>query len=107
MSVTATTPEYIRLLSIDERAAAMKLGASIKLAQHCGLSKQAAISLTADGAMKTVALVSLVGGIPLGVAAHLVGQKLSKDSQRQKELKEKIKYYREATRTLGSGLPGQ
>jgi len=99
-------PEYIRLLSIEERAAAMKLGATLKLSEHGMSAKEAAVQLSAGGAAKTIAIAALVGGIPLGIAAHIVGRRLTAQKQKERELQSRIDYYREATRGLEAGLSG-
>lgn len=101
-------PEYIGLLTVEERSAAMRLGAHMKLAEHGALYKQAIspVQLSASGTAKAVALTALIAGIPIGAAGHAIGRKVSKDSRKQKELKERIRYYREATRGIHSGLAG-
>jgi len=99
-------PEYIQLLTKEERAGAMKLGAMMKMAQ-AGMrpsEKAAAIAVSPGGVAKTIIAVSLLAGIPVGIAAHVVGKQINKQRAEEKELKEKIKFYRNATQTMESGL---
>lgn len=97
-------PAYLKLLTPAERSASMKIGAAMKYAEF-GV-KQSALTdvLSPDNAMKAIVAVSLLGGIPMGVAAHIVGRRLTGTENREQELKEKIKYYRNATRGLETGL---
>ena len=107
-------PEYITLLSPAERAGAMKLGALMKLAD-AGIRaddiddriKSAGVSVSPSGIAKTIAIVSVLGGVPLGAAAHIVNRSIADQKNKEIELKEKIKYYRDATQGLETGLAGQ
>jgi len=100
-------PPYIALLTPQERAASVKLGAMMKCSE-LGI-KQSAISevINPSNAMKAVAAVSLLIGVPMGVAAHVIGRRVTGVENREKEMKEKIKYYRNATRGLETGLETQ
>ncbi len=90
---------YTQLLTQEERAAGIRAGAAL-------IAKQAAFSPTAASAniMKAVAATALITGIPLGIAAHLVGRHLSADRLKERELKERIGYFRDATSTMERGL---
>jgi len=91
----------------------MKMGAMMKFAEHGvrpsqidGLVKSGAIDLSPGNIAKALVAISLLGGIPLGVASHAIGKHLTQEQTRERELKEKIKFYRQATRGLESGLAG-
>jgi hypothetical protein len=60
--------------------------------------------MSPGGAAKAVAIVALLGGIPLGVASHVVGRQLTQQKRKEQELQARIDYYRNATRGLESGL---
>jgi len=102
-------PGYTKVLSADERMACMRFGAMLKCSEH-GLTedgvkdvvKAATISL-ADSA-KAVAATAVMSGIPIGVIAHIVGQHISGQRAQERELEEKVKYYRNATQGLNAGL---
>ena len=100
-------PRYIELLTMEERAGAMKLGATLKLAE-CGIHpsrvKEAAIAVSPGGMAKTMITVSLLAGVPLGVVAHAIGRHVTQQNTKDKELQEKIRFYRDATNTLETGL---
>jgi hypothetical protein len=103
-------PEYIKLLSPAERAASMRMGALMKFAEYGvpqdkidHVVKQAAINLSPT---KLLLTVSLLGGIPLGVAGHLIDRKITEQKAKERELREKIKFYREAAGGLERGLAG-
>jgi len=100
---------YIELLTPAERAGAMQLGATLKCAEHRipmaevdSVLKTAGIS--AEGVAKAIAVTSVLAGVPMGVAAHVINKRVTNQKQKELELKEKIKYYRNATQGLESGL---
>lgn len=102
-------PGYTKVLTQGERMACMHFGALLKCAEHgydekaiADFVKHATISL-ADTA-KAVAAVAVLSGIPIGVVAHIAGQHISGERAKEKELNEKIKYYRAATQGLNTGL---
>jgi hypothetical protein len=106
-------PEYTQILTPAERAAAMRLGAVMKFAafgvrpsQIDGLVKSGAIDISPGNVAKALIAVSLIAGIPLGAASHVIGKRITEQKAKERELKEKIKDYREATRGLESGLAG-
>ena len=104
-------PEYTKLLTPAERAASMRLGALLKCAEH-GIPpdkidetiKTAGIDVSPGGIAKAVFLTAILGGVPLGVAAHAIGKRITGEKTKERELKEKIRFYREATRGLEQGL---
>ena len=105
-------PKYTKLLTIQERSECMKFGAAIKLAEYgatpAQFLKQAAglgtLMAVPAGASKAVVALALLSGIPLGIAAHIVGKKITEEQNNEKELKEQIKYYKGTTGALESGL---
>jgi len=106
-------PLYTQLLSREERAAGMRMGAVMKFAEHGirvdeidGVMKSAAVNISPGGAAKAVAAIALLTGIPLGVAAHAIGKRLTEQRTQEEELKHKIDFYQEATRGLETGLAG-
>jgi hypothetical protein len=100
-------PAYISLLTPGERAASVKIGAMLKCSELGIKQSQVSDVLSPSNAMKAIAVASLLGGVPLGVAAHIIGRRISGVENREKEMKEKIKYYRNATRGLETGLESQ
>ena len=100
-------PIYTQLLSPAERAQCMKLGAAVKLASH-GHTKVAEGGvfsiLNPANVAKAVMGVSLLGGIPLGIAAYTIGKRINDQKQQERELIERAKYYRNATGGLERGL---
>lgn len=107
-------PGYITQLSKEERAGCVKFGALLAFAQSGivpseidGFCKKAGLNDYLDTAGKAVLAVSLIGGIPVGVAAHIVGRRINQQSMKEKELQEKLKYYHSATGSLEQGLEGR
>jgi hypothetical protein len=107
---------YTQLLSKSERAAAMKFGAALALQQsgvplrHADNVKQAfqmpSVSGALDNVSKAIVATSLIAGVPIGIAAHMVGRGISSNRRKEREQLARIKYYRDATRQLESGLTG-
>lgn len=104
-------PGYTKVLTADERMACMRFGALLKCAEHglnssqiSELVKTATISLT-DTA-KGIASLAILSGIPVGVLAHIAGQHITGQRAKERELEEKVKYYRNATQGLSTGLKG-
>ena len=100
-------PAYISLLTPGERAASVKMGAMLKCSELGIKQSDVADVLDPSKAMKAVAVASLLVGVPLGVAAHIIGRRVTGVENREKEMQEKIKYYRNATRGLETGLGTQ
>jgi hypothetical protein len=104
-----TRPEYTSLLTKEERAAAMKMGAIVKFSEHgirpgqIDMIKEA--GKLAD-AMKFLIGASLLTGIPTGILAHKLQRGATQHRGKEQELDEKIKYYNQATEELESGLAG-
>lgn len=108
-------PKYISMLSPQERAASIKFGAAlafglngIPLSRADEVVKQALPSAmgAVDGAMKAILATSVIAGVPMGIAAHMVGKQVSANRQAERERLARIKYYRDVTRSLEGGLAG-
>lgn len=102
------------LLTATERAACWRLGAYAKFAAagirpsqiDAVIAKKAGVAdvVSPTNMAKTVATVSLLTGVPLGVAAHVVGNRISKARGKEKELQQQAEYYRNAAAQLEQGL---
>lgn len=104
-------PGYINMLSKEERAGCMKMGAVMAFARFGvtpdkadAVIKKAGLNDYINTAGKAVIAMSLIGGIPLGVAAHIINRRINEQSAKERELEEKLKYYRAASSSLGQGL---
>lgn len=99
---------YIDALTRDERAAAMKLGAALALCEHGSMAKTAFGAPggggVLDGVAKAIITTSIITGVPLGIASHMIGRGVSANRRREREQLARIKYYRDASRQLESGL---
>lgn len=109
------TAAYIHMVTPEERAASIKFGAmlgfhanGVLLDEVDEVVKQALPSGSGmlDSGMKAIVYTSLIGGIPLGVAAHLIGRSVSANRKAERERLARIKYYRDVTGNLESGLTG-
>ena len=105
---------FKQLLTAEERVACWKLGMHTKFAD-AGIApskidetiKEAAGEtplFSVGGAAKAIMAVSLLTGIPLGIAAHVVGQRISATRSKEQELNSQVGYYRNAARQLEGGL---
>lgn len=91
---------YTQYLSPEERAVGLRAGAALTV-------KRADFPDIMGGAQsiaKTIATTALLTGIPLGVAAHLIGRHVTAERLKERELKKKIQYYRDSTSGLERGL---
>ena len=109
------TAAYISMVTPEERAASIKFGAmlgfhanGVRLDEVDAVVKQALPSGSGmlDSGMKAVVYTSLIAGIPLGAAAHLIGRSVSANRKAERERLARIKYYRDVTGNLESGLTG-
>ena len=106
---------YNKYLTIEERAQCLKFGALMKCAEHnvqpdelkAYIDKTGAWYDMPSSALKVVAGLALVTGIPVGVAAHVIGNQINKERSKERELKEQIKYYQNTVGSLQSGLSTQ
>ena len=101
-----------RYLSPAERAQCMKVGAYTALARN-GLTvtrvdrmqKLAGeLSDMPSNVMKAVVGLSIVLGVPSGIAAHIIGQKITGARGKERELQTTAQYYRNAAQQLGANL---
>jgi len=106
-------PEYIEILSPEERLACIKMGAAATFAEHGvklsdvdGMVKSGQLRNAPGGLMKAIMAVSVLGGIPLGIAGHTIHNKITEQRSKELEMQEKIKYFQEASRGLEAGLAG-
>jgi len=106
-------PKHIKLLTPAERAGCMKMGAILKLAERgirpADLTKEGqgvleGIGTTMSGVAKTVALVSLLAGVPMGTAAYMVGKRISATRSKERELKQQTQFYQDASGDMERGL---
>jgi len=100
--------EYI---TPEERTQAMKFGAyqrlseaGVPFARIDGLVKQALEMPSASGVAKTVIALSVLTGIPFGIAAHVIGNRINRARGHEKELTTEAGYYRNATEQMQRGL---
>ena len=110
--------QYREVLEPQERLAAFRLGAYLKFAsmgvrpsEIDAFVKQAGVGATSTllsppGLAKMVATVAILTGVPLGVAAHVIGKRITGSRGREKELRSQIGYYRNAAQQLETGLAG-
>jgi len=92
---------YTQYLSPEERAAGLRAGASLMVKRGFEIPD---VLGGATSIAKVIAGTALLTGIPLGVAAHLVGRHVTAERLKERELKKKIRYYRDATSGLERGL---
>lgn len=60
--------------------------------------------LSPGGVMKSIVAMSLLTGVPLGIAAHVVGNRITRERGREKELRAQAAYYRNASQQLSRGM---
>lgn len=102
---------YIQALTKEERAGCLKLG-SIMAFSDFGITpsgidtfvKKAGVSDYLNTIGGAVVATALIGGIPLGVAAHVIGKRIRQQTDKEKEMEAKLKYYRAATGALDTDL---
>lgn len=63
------------------------------------------ITVSPGGLAKSIVTVSVLTGLPLGIASHLVAKKIESRSKKEREFELRRSYYTEATRALEQGLP--
>ena len=96
-------PLYVELLSQEEHRTALEQGVKMACALR-GIDKSAFNPL--DMVSKAVVTFSVLTGVPLGVAGHLLHRAMKSDTLAQREQRAKIKYYRDVTNELEQGLMG-
>ena len=108
------TTLFKQLLTPEERVACWRLGMHTKFAdsgippsqinETIKIAAPTTPLFSVGGAAKAIMAVSLLTGIPLGIAAHVVGNRISATRSKEKELDSQIGYYRNATQQLEGGL---
>jgi hypothetical protein len=108
--------EYIKQLAVNERAATLKIamaavltGAGIpitKTAAAGNAAVAAAFGIPGLGmsALKTVAAISLIAGVPIGAALHAVSRSAKVSSNKERASLNRIDRYRAATESLEDSL---
>lgn len=104
-------PTYMNTLSVTERAAAIKLGCCMSLGNN-GISmddfkKSADLQSVLSGASlipKSILIASLLGGIPLGIAGHVVGRSMDTDNRKEREALDRLRYYQKFTAGMDRGM---
>lgn len=103
------TPEYIKNLTPVERAAAIKLGAFMSLARN-GITlaefekKAAGWGSTGVAIPRSILMISILGGIPLGMLAHVVDKSITADDRKEREALARLKYFQQLTAGMEQGL---
>ena len=94
---------YTQLLTPEERVAGIRAGSTLiaKQADFGGISEAPA------NIAKAIAATALLTGIPMGIAAHLVGRHVTSTRLKEKELQERIGYFRDATQNMERGRAQQ
>lgn len=100
----AKKASHVQYMTREERAGCVRMGMMMKLAEHGILPSEFIKSAIVTELGKAILGVSLVAGIPVGAAAHLLNRKIVERRGKERELQEKIKYYRSATQGLERGL---
>jgi hypothetical protein len=97
-------PLYTQVLSREERAQAINVGMITKSAAVSGQIKEASIASIlgslADLGTKGVVVGSLVTGIPLGIMAHIMHNKVKQVRQKEKDMDAQIDYYDQAAGSI-------
>ena len=97
-------PLYTDLLTVDERRDITQL--AIKVACARAGIKEAQWPDIAGGIEKGLLTFSVLTGIPIGIAGHMLSRAAKSDELAQREQQAKIKYYRDVTKELEHGLVG-
>ena len=96
-------PGYCKELDRNERASALKLGMLMKAAEY-GQSEQFMKTALVDVVTSNIIRLSILAGIPIGVAASLVHNKVKEDNLKEKELETTANYYRSAAKNFEQGM---
>jgi hypothetical protein len=107
-------PPYTRILSRDERAAAVRTGMLLKAASHGGrpadldhLLKQGDDNFLESGfdiGTKAIIYGSLLTGIPIGIMAHMIHSKTKQVRGKEREMQSRIDFYNQAAQDIETGL---
>lgn len=97
--MSAKRPLYCTLLSPAERLDCMMTGSMLKAASEGiphEMLKTANLAGAADFGTKAVIALSLLTGIPLGIAGHVVHSSIKKRKAQEEEAMRNLDYYRDA-----------
>jgi hypothetical protein len=89
---------YTEYLTEDELKTAVKLGVASHMQKHAQITDAAVDAVTA------AAVISLLGGIPLGAAAHHIDKKIKGHKKDEKKRLGRIRNYRLTSKQLKDGL---
>ena len=107
---------YAELLTQEERADSIKLGAVLHAAHHGIKPKTDEFSKYAQlvnpgeigsGLARTILALSLVTGIPAGIVWHQVNKGVKKRTGAEESLKKNIDFYRDASSSLENEMARQ
>lgn len=101
-----TRPIYTDLIMPEERQEVFETGIKLATALHGVKYAQIDVGPWLDRFGRAMLGVSVLTGVPLGIAGHLVSRAMKSDAIAQREQRAKIKYYRDVTRELEQGLTG-
>ena len=111
---------YTALISPAERAAAVKAGAALSVLRAgvplSAIDGAALVKFAQDATLdtlygpfklapKALAALALLAGAPLGALTHHIDRKVSGETPEERERLNRIRYYRDLTTQLESGLP--
>ena len=99
--------KYTEILSKSERLEMVKSGMVAQLVHMNGLTKQSQIMDKIQAPLKTTALLAVLAGIPIGVAWHFLDRKTNERRRSERELQEKLKFYRNITGNIETDLANQ
>ena len=109
----AKKAQHTDYVTSDERAESIKMGMFLRCAaegghpdQADGILKQSALGDIPDAGAKFVLMGSLATGIPIGIMAHLIHQRVKATDRKERLLDAKIQHYRNAGQDIESGLAG-
>jgi hypothetical protein len=84
------------------------MGMLVKMASSgIPFSKVADIGDVLDFGSKAVVGTAVIAGVPLGILAHAIGKHITQSRNKERELRERIGYFDEATSALNRGLSAQ
>jgi hypothetical protein len=98
--------KYTEILSPAERLEMIKSGMVAQLSLTNGLIKAAQWERAA-GPLKSSILAAALAGVPLGVAWHFLDRKTNERRRSERELQEKLKFYRNVSSNIETDLANQ
>ena len=98
---------YTDLITKEQRLEMIKVGMVAQLIKTNRLEKFAQLGGLPKNFVKTTLLLSVLGGIPLGVAWHFMDRKTNERRRSERELQEKLKFYRNVSTNLETDMADQ